>query len=855
VSVEGKFHIADGMANHAVLVECPYFGALSPKCQGENTFRVAISSKGEPILGKDMRGYGLCLVAYAMNNASELSLEGGHASYTQVRVRSGRDERVFSHSRILNLRLNALKLHHFWTFNIKGSVDARFNERQAKLDGGRAMKMKAWTRKKLYASIVDLQSTMCIDHEINAIESKPPSLLDHTCCVCQPQLVPRIRPGNRIDEGVKISQPPRPYTLTEIAAGKSVGPFLIVCRVLGHSKDGIAGRMIPKKRKSKPTTAKTESSTVIPGVGVMMADLPIPDPGAMATKVLYDKFFCERIYNYLATPWSEMRDAYTHTTEVMQKPISPSGKPVKMITKTIFNHCWHPDGAMEAITDPDKEGKDYCKSYTRIKSSYHYKIVVNPVNHADWIAGTPRCGAPWMKSYWSAADASGVEFDSVREITSITPKDIRYLPHLNQWREEDELAKRRGAQRFARPMWWGLLYVVHLKRHPSVLGRLVAVTKGTILLSFDDVSSAMHARKEPFYPWKGGPIVKNERSINICEIQGQPELICEHDDVLRLYPTTHIPRLSDLQDLCSHSRYVGRILRKELMQLYRVEQLDKKPHPDPYLSDDTLYPCSPMGYHFAKCAAVPKYVKRITDPKSMAPKCPRGYKAKPVFEIQYEALKGYRPKFAWDTFIQHDMCLGARNRFEVRRFLARVMCGGQWTRMHDASKLKKTHFPAERKKVGSTKFYTWTARSKKPYVKHKGEVTGSRLRPFFGFHSQSDRTGLYRILLPRLVDFLCVKSDDAGGTFSELTDFSLEGVSEKTFNDVYFLSLAMHADVPFNDLFQVNHILFVARGYLPPPLLPLFPSHPQHHFYDCPPPLHYHHHPSPPPPPLPDQPL
>jgi hypothetical protein len=80
-------------------------------------------------------------------------------------------------------------------------------------------------------------------------------------------------------------------------------------------------------------------------------------------------------------------------------------------------------------------------------------------------------------------------------------------------------------------------------------------------------------------------------------------------------------------------------------------------------------------------------------------------------------------------------------------------------------------------------------------------------RPFWFFHSVADRITVYKMLLPRLVDFLRVGNLVNGKREGELTDFQLDGVSERTFNKLYFNEIPESGDVPYNEQYNVDHFV------------------------------------------------
>jgi hypothetical protein len=125
-----------------------------------------------------------------------------------------------------------------------------------------------------------------------------------------------------------------------------------------------------------------------------------------------------------------------------------------------------------------------------------------------------------------------------------------------------------------------------------------------------------------------------------------------------------------------------------------------------------------------------------------------------MYQLSYLDLIGHNPRMTWKQFIHHPMCVGARNRYELRRFIA-LLC-------------------------------------------HRGCNLPNSI--------QKRRT-LYQQLLHKCGVFLAEpKWDSKIGFQPKDMDFSLfEGVSERTFNAVYSNSLTIGKSVPFNNDHQVNH--------------------------------------------------
>jgi hypothetical protein len=174
-----------------------------------------------------------------------------------------------------------------------------------------------------------------------------------------------------------------------------------------------------------------------------------------------------------------------------------------------------------------------------------------------------------------------------------------------------------------------------------------------------------------------GMVLQDNTTIAIRDMLGHPELLPEQDETISLYPTTATTRLSDLQDLCARSRFAGFVQHSHISVLYGIEQLDQRPHPDPLLLSNTDYPVSPVGMAFAVCKSVPTFVRPIQDPKKGS-----------LIQVGFEGLSGHTPTLTRQEFLDHDMCMGPRNRYVLRWLIAQITRKFQTTKQIRAALYK-----------------------------------------------------------------------------------------------------------------------------------------------------------------------
>ena len=102
--------------------------------------------------------------------------------------------------------------------------------------------------------------------------------------------------------------------------------------------------------------------------------------------------------------------------------------------------------------------------------------------------------------------------------------------------------------------------------------------------------------------------------------------------------------------------------------------------------------------------------------------------------------------------------------------------------------------------------YTKLANGLRGPAKHIHIEQKDGRRPWWTLYTAAERVQLYQILLPAIYEYTgCVRHPHRKRVMLDGMNWTLVGISEKLFMDVYYDVLKDNAVVPYNDHYQVDH--------------------------------------------------
>ena len=586
-SQDSKLWCADGMSNDGILQELKvgYQGGVHDILDEEKSFRENERERyNEEYKDSEILGLGVQKFNKACHDASliceKMFLDkdgnphtaGGNGCYLSHYVYATRNEtlvhdmkmkqdvveikrpkktrpslnRAFTHSPVLKLRYFAIVQHQTWN-----NEDIVRLERMLQYRGsGLTQHSKIDVQSRLVAAKLEQEKLALVyggAHELLGyakVEEPKTAATKHKCCVCKPLQCLRVvtkRLANKFKR--------RPYTITEICAGKCLGPFCIVFQFYGHDANGILDR---KSFRNKKVTR--EGKKVVGFHFEDRSSLRKPSTNhEMNLHMLMNSSACAQILrkvsSFLGTPWRDMHDVYNERDA--NDPWRQTWDPTLNISRNVLG-----------ATSVERERFAFSQ------------------NHQNWIIASKQRAV--LPQYHCGL--------------SLTLMRKEYIG---------------DGSRQQRPMWWGLRFLFTLNRAEPVVGRLIGADAHGYHVVVDDGEDLNWTRCITTYIIgnEGERRIATPTNIPYHQVLLNPELCPEENDTVNVFPTTENVKFKALASMVYRSRYAGHVCLDVVQKLYDTEKLGKALHPNPVINCNTPIPVSPIGNMWCQHFATPVCVE------------------------------------------------------------------------------------------------------------------------------------------------------------------------------------------------------------------------------------------------------
>jgi hypothetical protein len=615
-------------------------------------------------------------------------------------------DRAFINSPVLILRHFAIKQHQAWNNDDITQLArvSQYGKSSLTTESGNDVSARLVVAK---SERVRLQQVYKWAHELLGyaeVKEVAKATKKHKCCVCKPMQCMRMTAKKKGNFTL------RPLTVTEICAGKCLGPFCIAFGYFGHDASGnlTHKRFIRKKFKffcmqDKIPKSQTEHQR----------------PLAL---VMRQKRVMRLIFSFIASPWKDMSWAYKERDA--QDPWRQTWDPTLNISMNVMG-----------ATDTER------------------KRFAFPPNSQNWILASKKHMV-------------------IGRYTN--PHNLRYIRHQFMGLAiTNELP-------MTRPLWWGLRFLFTLRRETPVVGRLVGANMAGYQVADEDLTWTRRITGLIIYD-EGQRGVAITKTLPYRSVMLRPELCPEEDETVNLFPSMENVKFKTLASLAYSSRFAGYPDLNAIRRIYDTEKLGKSLHPDPVLDYNSPIPLSPIGVLWCEHYATPVCVEQKIVTGNV------------TAEIQFAGLLDHRPKMTTKEFLMHDMCCSARLRYTIRLWVYAYMSNGSVVKTKIAIDKKMKQLGMDEKQF--LKFFKGTdlyAGQRQRGGKSSTKIGDAWKRPFYAYYTAIDRVNLMLILTSQLSRFL------------EHKDYSIHGVSERTFNDTYFKTVPKDKRSMFNDFMLVN---------------------------------------------------